>query len=97
MHRAVGKLSKLVERLKRRGLSVYVRSFKRLSRKQILKINKFGRGSKQRREEGTKNLIGYLKQMLKGVPTILNAQKKGASEHENTRIEATKAWSKEAS
>ena len=90
LHRAIGKLSKLVGRLKRRGLSVHVRSFKRLARKQILKINKFGRGSKQRREEGTKSLIGYLKQMLKGVPTILNAQKRGATEHENTRIEATK-------
>jgi IS5 family transposase len=95
LHRAIGKLSKLVDSLKRRGLSVHVRSFKRLARKQILKINKFGRGSRQRREDGTKSLIGYLKQMLKGVPTILNAQKKGVNEHESTRIEATKEEIKE--
>jgi IS5 family transposase len=90
LHRAIGKLSKLTGRLKKRGLSVYLRSFKRLARKQILKINKFGRGSKQRREEGTKNLIGYLKQMLKAVPTLLNARKKNVTVHESVRIEATK-------
>jgi IS5 family transposase len=77
-------------KLKKLGLSVNVRSFARLARKQVLKIAKLGRGRKERIAEGSEQLIKYAKNVLKTVPTVLQAIKKSASTVVQREIERVK-------
>jgi IS5 family transposase len=74
--RGIRKVTDLVGKLKDEGLSVAVRSFKRLIRKEVLKINKLGRGRKERIIEGTKNLIEYAQKVAKAADVATRAQKK---------------------
>jgi len=86
MKRIVGK----VHRLKRLRLSVHVRSYRRLARKQILLMNKLGRGRRERLEQGNRKMIGYGKQFLKQISAVLNARRKGVSEKEQRTIDRVK-------
>lgn len=86
MRRVVGCINKM----KKLGLSVDIRSFKRLIRKEILQMSKLGRGSKERREVGTKRLIGYAQQILKSADLGTRARKKNASATETAAIERLK-------
>ncbi len=74
--RGIGKVVGMVGKLKKKGLSVAVRSFKRLVRKEVLKINKLGRGRRDRITEGTKKLIEYAKKVAKEADIATRAQKK---------------------
>jgi IS5 family transposase len=74
--RGIRKVTGLVGKLKKKGLSVAVRSFRRLVRKEVLKINKLGRGRKERIAEGTKRLIEYAKKVAKAAVVATRAQKK---------------------
>jgi len=83
VRKAVGRLSKL-------GLSVGVRSYKRVVRREILKVNKLGRGRRERIAEATKKLIEYAKRIGKEAAVSLGAIKKGALEAIKETIEAGK-------
>lgn len=81
---------KAVQRLKKRGLTVYVRSFKRLVRKEILKVNKLGKGRRERIAEATKRLAGYAKEVLNAASEVVNATKKRVRKSELEFIETEK-------
>lgn len=83
VRKAVGKLAKL-------GLSVAVRSHKRVVRKEILKVNKLGRGRQERIADATQKLIGYARQMSKAADVSFRAIRKGASVAIESAIEAVK-------
>lgn len=83
VRKGVGKLAKL-------GLSVAVRSYKRVVRKEILKINKLGRGRRERIADATKKLIEYARRMGKEAAVSLHAIKKGATDAIKQVIEAGK-------
>jgi len=88
--RGIGRLVKAIKRLKLLGLSVEVRSHKRLVRKEILRINKLGRGRKERIAEGTKKLAQYAKRVRKSAQTAQQAIKVGASERAQRKIDKLK-------
>ena len=69
-----------IKKLQSLGLSVQIRSFARLARRQVLKIVKLGRGRKERITEGTKELAKYAEQVIKAVPAVMKAIKKKASD-----------------
>ena len=48
-----------------------IRSFRRLSKQVMVEIHKLGKGRKERIESGLKKLTGYARQVLKGVPRII--------------------------
>jgi IS5 family transposase len=83
VRKAVGKLVKL-------GLSVAVRSHERVVRKEILKVNKLGRGRQERIAEATKKLIGYARRVSKAADVSFRAIRKGASAAIERTIEAGK-------
>lgn len=93
--RGIGRVKKKIDQLKAKGLSVHARSFKRLIRKQILHINKLGRGRKERIAEGIKNLIQYAKNMLKSADLAQRAAKKKADEIQKAAIDTIKEQLKE--
>lgn len=93
--KGIERVRKAVSRLGRLGLSVVVRSFKRVVRKEILRVNKLGRGRKERIAEATKNLIGYARKMGKQAQVAFRAIKKGASEAAKRKIEAGKKFLEE--
>jgi len=88
--KGIERVKKAVVRLGKLGLAVAVRSYQRVVRKEILKVNKLGRGRKERITEATKKLIGYAKQMGKEAAVSLSAIKKRASEAAKQAIETSK-------
>lgn len=88
--RGIGRLKKKINELKAKGLSVGVRSFKRLIRKQVLRINKLGRGRKERIAEATKNLIKYAQEVRKAAELAQNAIKKKVTKAQQAAIDAIK-------
>ncbi len=88
--RGIRRVKKKINQLKAKGLSVHARSFKRLIRKQILKINKLGRGRKERIAEGLRNLMQYAKEMLKVAASAQKAVKKKTDEVQQATINAIK-------
>lgn len=90
LDRGMKRLVRKVSRLKKLGLSVHVRSYSRLARKQILLMNKLGRGRQERIERGNREMIKHAKAILKQLPTVQNAQRKRASEKEQRVIDRIK-------
>jgi transposase, IS5 family len=84
------RVRKTVSRLAKLGLSVVVRSYERVVRKEILKVNKLGRGRRERIADATKTLIGYARKMSNGAEVCLRAIKKAASEAVKSAIETGK-------
>jgi IS5 family transposase len=84
-----------VRKLANKGLSVAVRSYKRLVRKEILKVNKLGRGRAERIAEASRNLVSYAKKIAKNSEVALRANKKGATELDLSSINAIKEALKE--
>lgn len=77
LHRGIGKLVKVIRKVQRYGVASgrKVRSFRRLSKKAILEINKLGKERKARIEENTKKLARYARDVVKEVPHILEGCK----------------------
>lgn len=90
LDRGIKRLARKAERLKKLGLSVYVRSYRRVTRKQILLMNKLGRGRPERIERGNHQMIKYGKQFLKQIPAVLKAHRKRASKKEQRTIDRIK-------
>ena len=63
--RGMQHLVKTINKLKVLGLKIKVRSHKRLARKELLKINKLGRGRKERVVQALKNLTKYASSVRK--------------------------------
>ena len=89
--RSIKRITKAVKRLALKGLSVSVRSYQRLVRKEILRVNKLGRGRAERIADATKKLSEYAKRVTKEAEVALRAKKKNASDSELAAIEALKA------
>lgn len=90
INRGIERLLTKVNRLKKMGLSVQVRSYRRLRRKQILLMNKLGRGRKERLEHGNREMAKYARAFLKQLRAVQNALKKRASEKEQRVINRIK-------
>jgi len=88
--KGVERVKKSVVRLARLGLSVAVRSYQRVVRKEILKVNKLGRGRRERIADATKTLIGYARKMSNAAEVALRAIKKTASEAVKSAVETGK-------
>jgi IS5 family transposase len=88
--RGIRHVKKKIDQLKAKGLSVHARSFSRLIRKEVLKINKLGRGRKERIAEGIKNLVQYAKKMLKAADSAQKAIKKKTDAIQQTTIDVIK-------
>jgi transposase, IS5 family len=88
--RGMNRVASLVNKLKKRKLSVSVRSYKRLIRREILSINKLGRGRKERVSQSTKRLAKYAKSVHKEAERALRAVNKKASKKEAESIERLK-------
>jgi IS5 family transposase len=93
--KGIERVRKVVGRLKNMGLSVAVRSYARLVRKEILKVNKLGRGRRERIAEATRKLIDYAKKVSKTAEVSVRAIKKSATEAMKSLIEAGKESLKE--
>jgi IS5 family transposase len=88
--RGMQRIVKSVKKLAKKGLSVSVRSYQRLVRKEILRVNKLGRGRADRIATATKNLVGYAKKISKEADVSMRAVKKNASEAELAAIDSIK-------
>jgi IS5 family transposase len=88
--KGIARVKKSVGRLSKLGLSVAVRSYQRLVRKEILKVNKLGRGRKERIVEATGKLVGYAKEIGKAAAVSFRAIRKGATEAVKEAIVAGK-------
>jgi len=88
--KGIERVGKKVKKLAKLGLSVKVRSYKRVVRKEILKVNKLGRGRRERIADATKKLIEYARRMGKEAAVSLRAIKKGVSDAVRHAIEAGK-------
>lgn len=88
--RGIHRVKKKIDQLKALGASIQARSFKRLIRKQIILINKLGRGRKERIADGIKNLINYAQQMLKSADLAQRAVIKKAKKMKKATIDAIK-------
>ena len=95
IERGMKRLVRKVNRLKKLGLSVHVRSYRRLARKQILLMNKLGRGRQERIERGNREMIKYAKALLKQLQAVPNAQNKRVSEKQQRVIDRIKKEIKE--
>jgi len=95
--RGMGRLKKKINELKAKGLSVGVRNFKRLIRKQVLRINKLGRGRRERIAEATKNLIKYAQEVRYAAELAQNAIKKKVTKAQQATIDAIKEQLKQES
>jgi len=78
--RGIQHLVKTINKLKARGLNVNVRSHKFLVRKELLKINKLGRGRRDRVTQSLKNLTKYARSVRKSASKADNASLEQASE-----------------
>lgn len=86
LDRGMKRIVRKVNRLKKIGLSVHVRSFARLARKQILLMNKLGRGRTERIERGNRKMVKYAKEVLKQARPVQNARKKSILLEETQRL-----------
>lgn len=75
LHRGVAKLVRVIREVQRYGVASLekVRSFKRVSKRAIVEINKLGKGRVDRIEENTLKLASYAREVVKVVPHILEA------------------------
>lgn len=90
LNRGIETIVRGVKQLKKLGLSIDVRSYARVTKKEILRVAKLGRGRRERINQATKKLIGYAKQVLSVVPVAARAIKKKAGEQLQKRIDKTK-------
>lgn len=88
--KGIERVGKVVGRLFKLGLSVAVRSYKRVVRKEILKVNKLGRGRKERIADATKKLISYAQKISKAAEVSLRAIRKRATDTLAAAIDAGK-------
>lgn len=93
--KGIERVRKSVGKLAKRGLSVSVRSYKHVVGKEVLKVNKLGRGRRERIAEATKKLIEYAKKIGKEAAVSLRAVRKGAIEAVKEIIEAGKSFLEE--
>lgn len=75
LNRGRHRLVRTIRRLQRHGVQVVraVRSFRRLSKKVMVEIHKLGKARKERIEAGLDKLIGYAREVVKRVPSVVQA------------------------
>jgi len=75
LNRGRHRLVRTIRRLQRHGVQVVrgVRSFRRLSKKVMVEIHKLGKARKERIEAGLNKLIGYAHEVVKRVPSVVQA------------------------
>lgn len=88
--RGMKRLLNKVNCLKKLGLSVAVRSYRRLRRKAILLMNKLGRGRRERIEQGNREMVNYARRFLQDLEPVKNVRKKSASDKEQRIIDRLK-------
>ncbi len=84
------RIVKAVKRLRKLGVKVSIRGFTRVARRQILLVNKLGRGRRTRIQKATRQLVKYARSVLRQVPKVLRKRKRKADARERREIDRRK-------
>lgn len=82
---------KTVGQLNELGVGTKVRSFARKGKKALLNLMKLGKDRQERIDKGTKELIGYAKQVLTKIPDVLRGGKRSMDEKLKKKVDVLKA------